>query len=47
VELARSLGNGSGALPFSVLFDGAGQAVAHKLGALHREDLDDWARRLG
>jgi thiol-disulfide isomerase/thioredoxin len=47
VELARSLGNASGALPFSVLFDASGKAVAHKLGALHPEDLDDWAGRLG
>ena len=47
VELARGLGNGTGALPFSVLFDGAGQALAHKLGALHPEDLDDWGKRLG
>jgi thiol-disulfide isomerase/thioredoxin len=47
VELARSLGNASGALPFSVLFDAGGQAVAHKLGALHPEDLDVWAGRLG
>ena len=47
VELARSLGNASGALPFSVLFDATGQAVAHKLGALHPEDLQAWARRLG
>jgi thiol-disulfide isomerase/thioredoxin len=46
VELARSLGNASGALPFSVLFDGAGRAVAHKLGALHPEDLDGWAGRV-
>jgi thiol-disulfide isomerase/thioredoxin len=43
VELARSLGNGSGALPFSVLFNPEGQAVRHKLGALHPEELSDWA----
>jgi thiol-disulfide isomerase/thioredoxin len=46
VELARSLGNGTGALPFSVLFDGGGQVVKHKLGALHPEDLSAWARVL-
>lgn len=43
VELARTLGNSSGALPFSVLFDARGEAVQHKLGALHPEDLAAWA----
>jgi thiol-disulfide isomerase/thioredoxin len=43
VELARSLGNATGALPFSVLFDAQGQVVKHKLGALHPEDLSAWA----
>jgi hypothetical protein len=46
VELARSLGNGTGALPFSVLFNPQGQVVKHKLGALHPEDLSTWARVL-
>jgi thiol-disulfide isomerase/thioredoxin len=46
VELARTLGNGTGSLPFSVLFDGTGKVVRHKLGALHPEDLSAWARVL-
>ena len=44
VDLARSLGNASGALPFSVLFDIEGRAIARKLGALHPEDLEAWTR---
>jgi thiol-disulfide isomerase/thioredoxin len=43
VELARTLGNGTGALPFSVLFDAKGLVLKHKLGALHPEDLAAWA----
>jgi thiol-disulfide isomerase/thioredoxin len=45
IELARSLGNPSGALPFSVLFDASGRAVDHKLGALHPPELQAWAGR--
>ena len=44
VDLARTLGNSSGALPFSVLFDAEGHAIRHKLGALRPEDLEIWAR---
>ena len=47
VELARSLGNESGALPYSVLIDATGQVVARKLGALHPPDLAAWASLLG
>ena len=47
VELARSLGNDSGALPFSVLFSADGAVLTRKLGALHTEDLADWARQSG
>jgi len=43
VDLARSLGNAAGALPFSVLVDRAGQARKRKLGALHEDDLAGWA----
>ncbi len=46
VELARTLGNSTGALPFSVLFNAAGQAVKHKLGAMHPEDLASWLKFL-
>jgi thiol-disulfide isomerase/thioredoxin len=47
VELAQSLGNLSGGLPFSVLFDRDGRAVDTKLGALHPPDLRSWAQRVG
>lgn len=46
VDLARSLGNLQGGLPFSVLVDGQGQAVERKLGALYEADLASWAERL-
>ena len=42
VDLARSLGNASGALPFSVVFDRQGKAVGTKLGSLADTDLAGW-----
>lgn len=45
VDLSRRLGNASGALPFTILFDRTGVAVDRKLGAIHSEDLQGWARR--
>ena len=43
-ELGKSLGNSSGALPFTVVF-GADGAVAHrKLGQVKPDDLAQWAR---
>jgi thiol-disulfide isomerase/thioredoxin len=44
VELAFSLGNASGALPFSVVFDRSGKIVRRKLGVLQIHDLDVWSR---
>lgn len=44
VTLARSLGNQRGALPFSVIYDAGGKAIAHKLGALTPEELAGWAK---
>ena len=41
--LARTLGNESGALPFSVLFDANGRLTHRKLGETHFEELADWA----
>jgi thiol-disulfide isomerase/thioredoxin len=43
VSLTRSLGNPSGSLPFSVVFDRAGAIVARKLGLVHPADLERWA----
>jgi thiol-disulfide isomerase/thioredoxin len=43
-ELARTLGNPTGSLPFSVAVGAQGQVVARKLGRLKAEDLDAWSR---
>jgi thiol-disulfide isomerase/thioredoxin len=45
VELSRSLGNGAGGLPFSVVFDRKGQLATRKLGALAQADLDEWHQK--
>jgi thiol-disulfide isomerase/thioredoxin len=46
-ELARSLGNASGGLPFTVLFDPKGQVVQTKLGETHADELQGWMRGIG
>ncbi|ACB36238.1 alkyl hydroperoxide reductase/ Thiol specific antioxidant/ Mal allergen [Leptothrix cholodnii SP-6] len=46
-ELARSLGNTTGGLPFTVLFDSAGTAVQQKLGETHLAELQGWAKSVG
>ena len=47
VDLARSLGNESGGLPFSVIFDRRGAAVFRKLGIISEQELTDWVAKLG
>lgn len=42
-ELSRSLGNVSGALPFTVVLGSAGEVLQRKLGRVHPEDLRAWA----
>ena len=42
--LAKSLGNPSGSLPFSVAVTAQGQIAERKLGRLYPQDLDVWAR---
>ncbi|MCX8516678.1 MAG: TlpA disulfide reductase family protein [Rhodoferax sp.] len=42
--LAKSLGNPSGSLPFSVALTAQGQVAERKLGRLYPQDLDTWAR---
>ena len=43
-DLARSLGNATGGLPFTVVIDANG-AIAHtKLGKVSPDDLNNWAR---
>jgi thiol-disulfide isomerase/thioredoxin len=44
LDLSRQLGNLSGALPFSVVFDRRGRAVQRHLGELRYEQLVAWAR---
>lgn len=46
-ELTRSLGNPSGSLPFSVVFDRRGEAVDRKLGQIAEADFERWRRLLG
>ncbi|MEK0416812.1 MAG: hypothetical protein RI949_818 [Pseudomonadota bacterium] len=42
-DLSRSLGNTSGALPFTVVFDPRGRIRHRKLGVTNREELAQWA----
>ena len=42
VDLARSLGNSSGALPFTAVFDSTGRLADHKLGVIESADLSRW-----
>ena len=42
-ELARSLGNTGGGLPFTIAFDQRGGVIERRLGALKAEDLTRWA----
>ena len=42
-ELSRSLGNESGALPFSLALGASGAVLQRKLGKLKAEDLGRWA----
>lgn len=43
VGLTRSLGNISGGLPFTLLFDSQGQLQQRKIGELSAQDLAQWA----
>jgi thiol-disulfide isomerase/thioredoxin len=43
-DLARTLGNAGGALPFTVVLAADGRVIARKMGEAHAEDLDGWAR---
>jgi thiol-disulfide isomerase/thioredoxin len=42
IEVSKSLGNLSGSLPFTVVFDPAGQVVHRKIGRLNPEDIRAW-----
>jgi len=45
-DLARSLGNSAGVLPFTVLLDAKGAVVQRKLGETRHAELEAWARKL-
>ena len=45
-ELSRQLGNRSGALPFTALFDSRGAVVQRRLGETSFEELTRWSRSL-
>jgi thiol-disulfide isomerase/thioredoxin len=44
--LAKSLGNSSGALPFTVLINAAGQPVAQKTGRVQTAEIEVWLANL-
>jgi thiol-disulfide isomerase/thioredoxin len=44
IQLARALGNESGALPFTLAFDGDGRVLHRRLGETRLEELRRWAR---
>lgn len=43
-ELSRSLGNPTGGLPYTVVFDASGALVHRKIGQVSEEDLAQWAQ---
>ncbi len=45
-ELARALGNLTGGLPFTVVYDAGGRVRARKMGQVHPEDLAKWASEM-
>jgi thiol-disulfide isomerase/thioredoxin len=45
VDLARSLGNAAGGLPFSAVFNTEGRLVERKLGSLTEAELAAWAEK--
>ena len=45
-ELARTLGNSQGGLPFSVAFAASGEVIWHKLGATNLEELRQLGRQV-
>lgn len=46
-ELAQTLGNSAGGLPFTVLIDAQGRIRHRKMGATHFDELAAWARAMG
>jgi thiol-disulfide isomerase/thioredoxin len=46
-DLSRTLGNNSGALPFTVAINRAGQVAQRRLGETSFNELSQWAKSLG
>lgn len=46
-ELAQTLGNSAGGLPFTVLIDAQGRIRHRKMGATHFDELATWVRAMG
>ena len=46
-ELAQTMGNTAGGLPFTVLIDAQGRIRHRKMGATHFDELAAWARTMG
>ncbi len=46
-ELAQTMGNTAGGLPFTVLIDAQGRIRHRKMGATHFDELAAWARAMG
>jgi len=44
IEVSKSLGNLSGALPFTVVFGAAGNVLTRKMGKLTADELQGWER---
>ncbi len=47
IQLARDLGNLTGGMPFSVVFDRHAKLVRTKLGSLTEQELTEWAKSVG
>ena len=47
IELARTLGNQGGGLPFTAVFDRSGRLVQRKLGVIESADLQNWVKSVG
>jgi len=45
-DLARSLGNQGGVLPFTVLLDAKGRIVERRIGETRYAELEAWAKKL-
>jgi thiol-disulfide isomerase/thioredoxin len=45
-QLAKTLGNASGALPFTVLFNAAGQVLGQKTGRVRSDEILGWIAKI-